>query len=115
MANEAPTMPQKRAIKAYFTPNSIADFMAENSQVRKDAKIIDPAAGEGVFVETLLSRGYRKVWAIELEDECCKKLKERLKSKSGFRLLAGDALDPKTLGQWATGSFDVVVGNPPFS
>ncbi|MCD6327876.1 N-6 DNA methylase [bacterium] len=115
MADRTPMKPPESAIKAYFTPHSIADFMAENSQVRKDAKIIDPAAGEGVFVETLLSRGYRKVWAIELENECYKKLKERLKSRNGFRLLAGDALDPKTLGAWSTGSFDVVVGNPPFS
>lgn len=102
-------------IKKYFTPATVAEFMIENSQVRKDAKIIDPAAGDGAFVQALAGRGYRKVWGIELKEDRAAILRERLSAYSGLSLLAGDALNPATLGSWAMGTFDVAIGNPPFS
>ncbi len=101
--------------KGYFTPAGVVEFMIENSEVRKDARIIDPAAGDGAFIQTLVKRGYRKVWAIELQDERLAQIRERLMAYSGLSLLAGDALNLATLGSWAIGTFDVAIGNPPFS
>lgn len=101
--------------EAYFTPLTVAEFMIENSQVRRDARIIDPSAGQGVFIENLLSRGYRTVWGIELEETLVSELRARLGASNGVHLLVGDALDPGTLGRWSMGTFDVAIGNPPFS
>jgi len=101
--------------KGYFTPDEVVEFMVQNSEVRKDARIIDPAAGDGAFIQTLVRRGYRKVWAIELKDDRVAQIRERLRAYSGLSLLAGDALNLATLGSWAMGTFDVAIGNPPFS
>ena len=101
--------------KGYFTPAAVAEFMIKNSEVRKDARIIDPAAGDGGFVRSLVGRGYRKVWAIEVEQDRAARLRESLRVYDGFSLLVGDALNPATLGSWTMGTFDVAIGNPPFS
>ena len=112
---QVPQSLEHRRTKGYVTPAVVAEFMIENSQVRKDAKIIDPAAGDGAFVQALAGRGYRKVWGIELEEERATRLRESLSAYSGLSLIAGDALNPATLGSWSMGTFDVAIGNPPFS
>ncbi|MBN1592975.1 MAG: N-6 DNA methylase [Candidatus Coatesbacteria bacterium] len=101
--------------KEYITPAPVVEFMIRNSEVRKDARIIDPAAGDGAFVHKLIGEGYRKVWGIEVEQDRADQLRQRLMAYDGFCLLVGDALNPVTLGSWAMGSFDVAIGNPPFS
>ncbi|RLC46165.1 MAG: hypothetical protein DRH70_06050 [Candidatus Coatesbacteria bacterium] len=101
--------------EGYFTPSTVAEFMISNSEVRKDARIIDPAAGDGTFIQTLLRRGYRRVWGIEVIEARAAELRERMKAYNGLSILSGDALDLATLGSWSVGTFDVAIGNPPFS
>ena len=108
------TKPGRRG--QFFTPPSVAEFMwrvvAELvGEKLFDSRVIDPSSGEGVFLCTGLRMGLireDKAMGIELDAG----LKPRGMARLA-RTVVGDAL----LGQFAgvvDGSFDVVIGNPPF-
>jgi len=105
-------MKKETSVGQFSTPAAVAEFVVANTEVRKDAKIIDPAVGDGSFLAVLASRGYRKVWGVELDEKLASLVRERVE---GAHLFVGDALDPALLGNWANASFDVAIGNPPFS
>jgi len=77
------------------------------------ARIIDPAAGEGVFLDAALAQGKvpaSQVYGIEIDPSLPAAWAHR---GPRARFYTGDGL----LGEWPgvePDSFDVVVGNPPF-
>lgn len=98
----------------YFTPDNIARFVCKTIWRRSNRffgerpRVIDPAAGAGVWLNAILEGGYARaedVYGIEID--------ARLRSLEQGSFYTGDAL----LGRFASvedGSFDAVVGNPPF-
>lgn len=50
-----------------FTPNIIADFMVELFNGDKNAAVLEPCFGKGVFVESLLRHGFTNIFANELD------------------------------------------------
>ncbi|MCM1253835.1 MAG: N-6 DNA methylase [Clostridium sp.] len=51
-----------------FTKNNIADYMASLFTVGKEARILDPCFGGGVFLASLKKRGYRNVTGYEIDE-----------------------------------------------
>ncbi|MDG6970669.1 MAG: N-6 DNA methylase [Nitrososphaerota archaeon] len=86
----------------YFTPNSVVDFMVGLISKSFEAKVLDPCAGRGAFVDGLIRAGFSNVSAIE-EDP-------RLITESEHRdIRLGDFLFDSSLGP-----YDVIIGNPPY-
>ncbi|MCW1311455.1 MAG: N-6 DNA methylase [Candidatus Aenigmatarchaeota archaeon] len=94
----------KKKIKSfgqYFTPRNVADFMVNLISKDKNVKILEPCAGEGVFLNALINKGYKNITAIELD--------KSLPNKSPIPIEYSDFLksDPNK-------KYDVIIGNPPY-
>ena len=103
----------------HFTPTPVAtsiwtvarSFLGENGRMR--LKVIDPAAGEGVFLKVVAAdreTSVEQVCGIEIDAELTGSVSGGEKS---WQLFAGDGLT-QTFAGVQPGSFDVVIGNPPF-
>jgi adenine-specific DNA-methyltransferase len=86
----------------YFTPREIADFMVNLISKKKDALILEPCAGEGVFINSLLDKGFKNVKAYEIDPELTKK-------SYGIHIKLQDFLKTSR-----DEKFDVIIGNPPY-
>ena len=51
----------------YFTPPDLARFMLSLTSVSTSAKVLEPCAGEGVFVQALSKAGFRHITAYEID------------------------------------------------
>lgn len=85
----------------YFTPEYVADFMIGLSSVAKDAKILEPACGEGVFLKLLEEKGYKNIIGYEVDET----LNKITKSKILFESFVTADIKEK---------YDLVIGNPPY-
>jgi len=85
----------------YFTPEMVADFMVNLTRKPESAKILEPCAGEGVFLNALLKKKYNNLKAFELDAS--------LNNKSPVNIEHADFL---TI-DWDE-KFDVIIGNPPY-
>lgn len=137
MSKPIPTYQKLRG--GYYTPEPIADFMAQWAIVSPQAKVLEPSCGDGVFIESslkaLLARGATRQKAAALVNAV--ELDEQERSKALARANAlGYPLKPASIHQGdffsycrnqlgETGlfaglesvpneKFDAVLGNPPF-
>lgn len=94
-------------IGQFFTPDVVARAMYRLARVRAEQRIIDPSCGDGVFLRC--SPRDCEVFACEMDSRYRAAVEALLPKR---RIVFGDALTELT-PLW--GSFDLVVGNPPFS
>ena len=78
-----------------------ADFMIGLSSVSKNAKILEPACGEGVFLKLLEEKGYKNIIGYEVDET----LRKITKSKIIFESFVKADIKEK---------YDLVIGNPPY-
>ena len=103
-------------IGQFFTPDYIAKFMVRNAknyyykfhlnQNLQDVKVLEPSAGQGVFLEKLKEEGFIDITSYELDMS----LKEHLLTRFPninihFENFLGSNVEDK---------FDIIVGNPPY-
>ena len=84
----------------YFTPNFLAEFMVRLITYKEPKRILEPAAGTGVFLQAL-EKKYSNIIAIEIDQKLSSVSKIPIKIKNFFDY----PIDEK---------FDVIIGNPPF-
>ena len=94
-------------IGQFFTPEIVARFMYRMARIRRGQRIMDPSCGDGVFLKTC-PKGCN-LFACEVD--------KRYHSVIGTllpydHLVSGDAL-VDLAPYW--GTFDLAIGNPPFS
>ena len=110
---------QKQNYGQYFTSSSITEFMAnlvlEEFKVDKNLNaflvsrlsILEPAAGDGAFLETLIEYGFKNITAFEIDKYYYNLLKNKfgnnIKLKNSNFLEASE--EPK---------YDLIIGNPPY-
>ena len=94
-------------IGQFFTPEIVAQCMFRLAGVRPGQRVIDPSCGDGVFIRNAPpSSG---IFGCELDPHYADILRPILEKDHFF---SGDALT-SLLPLW--GTFDLVIGNPPFS
>jgi len=54
---------QKHKYGQYFTPQLIVDYMISLATVDKEASILEPSSGEGIFIDRLEAYGYKNITA----------------------------------------------------
>lgn len=100
---------RKQAGQMFWTPEDLAERMAELASISSGAMVLEPSAGIGRLVKPLLARGAHVV-AIEQDHDNGDVLKREC--RPGAWVAGGDFLG------WASvmrPEFDAVVMNPPFS
>lgn len=85
----------------YPTPVDIADFMIGLSTSNKNAPVLDPGCGEGIFVNRLSKFGYSVVIGYEIDPN----LKHNGEAKIFYRSFVSENFKQK---------FDLIIGNPPY-
>ena len=94
-------------IGQFFTPEVVARAMYRLARVKQGQRIIDPSCGDGVFLRCC--PGDAELSACEVDGSYRAALEALLPKR---RVVIGDALT-ELAPLW--GTFDLVVGNPPFS
>lgn len=91
---------EKNKFGQYFTIESIARFMVSLISHKKNAEIIEPSCGEGVFLGELKNAGFKNVVGYEI-DESLNNTFSNVVYKSFLSVPKGDGVD-------------VIIGNPPY-
>jgi type I restriction enzyme M protein len=104
----------------YFTPEFAAEKALSFIPKSKVGNIIDPAAGNGVFLKAASKKWENaKLFGIDIDEEVISALNKS--SLPNFYFVPADSLlrqtwqMPKIQQVLSKGGFDLVVGNPPFS
>lgn len=91
----------KKNLGQVFTPINVAKFMCTLIDKPKNAKILEPSAGEGVFLKALNNFDFENLTAYEIDTN--------LKNKSSSSINYQDFLKIEK-----DSVYDVVIGNPPY-
>lgn len=104
---------ERRKTGAYYTPNAIAEYMAEWLFVRPLNSVLEPSAGDGAFLKAVLSAAKRSgcsalcITAVELSSHAIKRASSEIASGK-VNFIHSDFLLQSDAG------FGAVIGNPPF-
>jgi type I restriction enzyme M protein len=104
-------MNNAKVFKQYFTPGEVAEFVFRNTPQKNNAKVIDPAAGRGVFLKAFSKNNKLDLFGVDID----KDLVKANPSNFGGQKITWLVEDGLSDLPWPLGTFDVAVGNPPFS
>lgn len=90
----------KNKFGQYFTPKVVANFMIELADVSKNAKVLEPSCGEGIFLELLQQKRFNNLTAFEIDQDLAQEF-DCVKYES----FVSAKIDEK---------FDLIIGNPPY-
>ncbi len=93
-------MKEKNKYGQYFTEKVVADFMASCISHDKDAAVLEPSCGKGVFLKSLLRKGFNNLSAYEIDKSLA----------HDFSFIKYNSFISSPL----TEKFDVIIGNPPY-
>ena len=111
----------------YYTPKSIADFLAQWAICSSDTRVLEPSCGDGVLIRSALE-ALKKLGAprLRIPQLVCGvefELEEATKAKSHFAALGLNAPDHIYTADFfsfcktqlsLSQRFDAIIGNPPF-
>jgi len=113
-------MTYKKDNGIYYTPKKLADFLVKeilsNYSESQSISILEPSAGDGVFVSSFYDNNFKKnilnFDIVEKRPTELKKIENKLKNKNGeFNFFAEDYLQFQIKSNKI---YDVVIGNPPY-
>ena len=93
-------MKDKNKYGQYFTIDSVAEFMVGLIRHGKEAKVLEPSCGEGVFLKNLEKDGFSNLDAYEIDHSL-----DNSFSYVRYESFVSSPVDDK---------YDVVIGNPPY-
>ena len=91
---------QKNKYGQYFTTKVIADFMTSLITHKKASKILEPACGKGVFLDSLIQQDFNNISAYEIDRTL----------ETPYKFVKYQSFLPVSLLE----KYDVVIGNPPY-
>ena len=94
-------------IGQFFTPEIVADCMFRVAGVHGRQRVIDPSCGDGSFLR--IAPNGQEMYGCEIDPQFAAVAKFLVPAK---RFVAGDAMT-SLVDVW--GTFDLAIGNPPFS
>lgn len=107
---------QKKTMEQFFTPEAVAERMADMAGIRSGSRVLEPSAGAGALVRAALARG-ADVDAVELDDKLWANL-ALIGTNQRFRAFHADFLKWTPLPLIPGNDpviYDFVMMNPPFS
>lgn len=101
----------------YTKSNDLTSYMIKKLGLKSGAKVLEPCAGDGVFIDQLLMYDPTiSVDAFELDPIEATKLKEKYKNNKNIRIFNQDTLLSKDLIKSINGAgqYDYIIANPPY-
>lgn len=102
----ARTPSRKVELGQFYTSDEVADLMVSLSRADRDARVLEPSCGPGVFLSALARAGFTDVTGTDIDPANVEAAKARA---TGASVRQADFLsleDPD--------GFDLVIGNPPY-
>jgi len=104
--------------QSYYTKSEpILEYMTRQLKLEEGLRILDPAAGDGVFIQAILDRQPATIVdAFDLNPEAVAALENQFVGLSNVQVVHTDTLmgDPDGLFSGFTGQYDRVIANPPY-
>ncbi|WP_294618297.1 N-6 DNA methylase, partial [uncultured Rothia sp.] len=91
----------KNVLGQYFTPSHIARIMVDLIESPQESKILEPSAGEGVFLDVLHEAGYSNIEGIEIDSSLKQNVMHTVYHESFVSWMKD-------------GEYSAVIGNPPY-
>lgn len=92
---------KSKMLGQYFTPEFVADFMCDLSSKLTSDSVLEPCAGKGIFLSSLLKKGFTNITSYEINST--------LKIDVPIKVIFEDFLKQRIRNE-----FDLVIGNPPY-
>ena len=73
---------KKIVLGQFYTSDEVADFMVSLSTKPKTAKILDSGFGEGVFIKSLINRGFSNIKGYDIDEKNYKIVKNKFGDKA---------------------------------
>ena len=98
---------KKVILGQFYTSKDVADFMVNLSTKKEDSKVLESGFGEGIFLQSLLNKGFSDIKGYDIDKSNCNFVKEKLGESVQVECL-DYLLSP------VSEKFDLVIGNPPY-
>jgi adenine-specific DNA-methyltransferase len=109
---------EKNLYSSYYTNSEyITDYMVKMLDFNENHLILEPSAGDGVFLDALLKRHpLANVDAYDLNPKAIEVLNAKYSSKDNIKVYESDTLLDADLDMkvFMNGDYDRVIGNPPY-
>jgi hypothetical protein len=114
---------RRRELGQFFTPKEVAGFMwnflkvIHGTAFSRTTTVIDPACGDGVFLRVIREQGHlspENMFGTDIDENLVAAWHTNPLLR-GTRLQLANGLMDQSAIPVSEGSFDIVVGNPPFS
>ena len=93
-------MIKKNKYGQYFTIEAIAEFMVSLVKQGKEAKVLEPSCGKGVFLKMLYKYGFKNIKGYEIDATL----------DNPYNVVEYESF----IGSPLSERFNVVIGNPPY-
>ena len=107
----------EKIYQQYYTKsNEIVSYMLNKLAIQENSIVLEPCAGDGVFIDALLQKGNSiKVEAFELDMNEANKLKNKYHSKENVYIVNEDTLlYHDFLSSKKEKKYDFIIANPPY-
>jgi len=98
---------KKITLGQYYTSSDVANFMIDLSDKSKSSKVLESGFGNGVFIESLLQKGFVDIKGYDIDEENCELVKKLFKNR--VKIECSDYLQTPS-----SEKFDLIIGNPPY-
>jgi len=102
--------------KYYTKSNEIVNYMINKLSLQPNSLVLEPCAGDGVFVDSLLEKENNvKIDIFELDTEEANKLKKKYKNRNNVSIQNEDTLLYKNfINGSCNNKYDFIIANPPY-
>ncbi|MFK7907524.1 MAG: N-6 DNA methylase, partial [Chitinophagales bacterium] len=90
----------KNKFGQYFTPTLVAESMISLADIAPEAAILEPACGEGIFLDLLAQKGFRDLTAYEIDSQLA----------TDYDCVKYESFVSAPI----EAQYDLVIGNPPY-
>lgn len=104
--------------RSYYTKSQfITDYMVKQINLNKDDLVLEPSAGDGVFIDEILRyHPDSTIEAYDLNPEAAEILKQKYSNNTNISVMNADTLLDLQLDMYvmSNGHYDKIIGNPPY-
>lgn len=101
----------------YTNSEPIVSYMVKQLNLSNEQHILEPCAGEGVFVDAILAKQPNiSIECYDINPEACRILREKYHSKENIKIIESDPLLDCNLDMISSmgKGFDRIIANPPY-